>query len=90
MKSVRIRRFSGPYSPAFGLNTERYSVSLRIKSECGKIRTRKTPNTDNFHALCIGYEDTFRKLQPNHVKDRNHSQMKLTENTLFQSFQMKP
>ena len=33
--------FSGPYFPAFGLNTERYGVSLRIQSECGKIRTRK-------------------------------------------------
>ena len=30
---------SGPYFPAFGLNTERY-VSLRIKYKCGKIRTR--------------------------------------------------
>ena len=28
LKSVRIRSFSGPYFPAFGLNTERYSVSL--------------------------------------------------------------
>ena len=33
--------FSGPYFPAFGLNTERYSISLRIQSKCGKIRTRK-------------------------------------------------
>ena len=33
--------FSGPYFPAFGLNKERYSVSLRIQSECGKIRTRE-------------------------------------------------
>ena len=32
--------FSGPYFPAFGLNTERYEVSLRIQSECGKTRTR--------------------------------------------------
>ena len=31
---------SGPYFPAFGLNTERYEVSLRILSECRKIRTR--------------------------------------------------
>ena len=31
---------SGPYFPAFGLNTEMYCVSLRIQSECGKIRTR--------------------------------------------------
>ena len=33
--------FSGLYFPAFGLNTERFSLSLRIQSECGKIRTRK-------------------------------------------------
>ena len=31
----------GPYFHAFGLNTERYGVSLRIQSECRKIRTRK-------------------------------------------------
>ena len=42
VKSVRIQSFSGPYFPAFGLNTERYSVSLRIQSKRGKIRTRKT------------------------------------------------
>ena len=35
--------FSGPYFPAFVLNTERYFVSLCIQSECGKIRTRKKP-----------------------------------------------
>ena len=39
VKGVRIRRFSSPYFPAFGLNTDRYGVSLRIQSECGKIRT---------------------------------------------------
>ena len=32
--------FSGPYFLAFGLITERYGVSLRIQSECWKIRTR--------------------------------------------------
>ena len=42
VKSVRIQNFSGLYFPAFGLNTERYSVSLRIQSECWKIWTRKT------------------------------------------------
>ena len=31
---------SGPYFPAFRLNTEKYEVSLRIQSEYGKIRTR--------------------------------------------------
>ena len=33
--------FSGPYFPAFGLNTERYFLSLRIQSKCGETRTRK-------------------------------------------------
>ena len=51
VKSVRIRSYSDPYFPAFGLNTERYFVSLRIQSECGKIWTRITPNTDTFHAV---------------------------------------
>ena len=31
---------SGPYFPAFRLNTERYFVSLRIQSGCGEIRTK--------------------------------------------------
>ena len=47
----RIRRFSGPYISAFGLNTERHSVFLRIQSECGKIRTRKAPNEGTFRAV---------------------------------------
>ena len=29
------------WSAAFGLNTEIYSVNLRINSECGKRRTKK-------------------------------------------------
>ena len=33
---VRIRSYSGSHFPAFGLNTKRYSVSLRIKSEGGE------------------------------------------------------
>ena len=40
--------FSGPYFPAFRLNTERHGVSLRIQSKCGRIWTRKTQNTDTF------------------------------------------
>ena len=32
---------SGPYFPAFGLNTEIYGVNLRIQSKCRKIWTRK-------------------------------------------------
>ena len=51
VKSVRIWSCYGPHFPAFGLNTERYSVSLRIQSECGKMRTRLTPNTEFFYAV---------------------------------------
>ena len=51
VKSVRIRSYFGLHFPAFGLNTERYGVPLRIQSKCGKMRTRITPNTDNFHAV---------------------------------------
>ena len=53
VKSVRIRSYSGPYFTAFGLNTERYGVSLRIQSNCGKIRTRINPNTDTFYAVVM-------------------------------------
>ena len=44
VKSVRIWLFFGPYFPAFWLNTERCC-------DFGKMRTRKTPNTDTFHAV---------------------------------------
>ena len=44
VKSVRIRSYSVLHFPAFGLNTEKCSVSLSIQSECGKIRTRITTN----------------------------------------------
>ena len=47
-ESFSYSEFFWLVSPAFGLNTERYSVSLRIQSECEKIQTRKTSNTDMF------------------------------------------
>ena len=51
MEGVRIRSYSGPHFLAFGLNTERYGVSLHIKSEFGEIRNRITPNRDTFHVV---------------------------------------
>ena len=39
VKSVRIRSYSAPNFPAFGLNTERYYLSVF------------TPNTDAFYWL---------------------------------------
>ena len=59
VKRVHIWSYSGPHFPAFGLNTERYGVSLRILSECGKMRTRITPNTDTFHAGVNKSENLF-------------------------------
>ena len=41
------------YFPPFGLNTEIYRANLRIQSESGKIRPRKTPNKDTFGAVVL-------------------------------------
>ena len=62
VKSLHIRGYSGPYFPAFGLNTGRYSVSLRIQSECVKIRTGINPNTDHFYAVCISPPEKINDL----------------------------
>ena len=53
VKGVRIQSYSGPHFSVFGLHMERYAVSVRIQSLCGKMRTRITPNTGNFHAVTI-------------------------------------
>ena len=53
VKRVRIRSYSGPHFPAFGLNTERYGVSLRIQAKWRKIRSAITPNTDTFYVVII-------------------------------------
>ena len=44
VKSVRIWSYSDPHFPALWLN---------IYSECGKMRTRTTPNTDTFHVVTV-------------------------------------
>ena len=51
VKSVLIPSYSGLHFLTFGLNTERYSVSLRIQSKYGKMQTRINTNTDTFHAV---------------------------------------
>ena len=45
MKSVRTWSYCSPYFPAFGLNTDRYSVAG------GNIWIRITPNTDTFYSV---------------------------------------
>ena len=66
VKSVCIRSYSGLHFPAFGLNTEIYSVSLRIQSKCGKIRTTKPPNTDTF--LAVNIITSYNSLRENCYK----------------------
>ena len=51
VKGVPIRSYSGPHFSVFGLNAERYSVSLRIQFECGKMQTIIIPNTDTLYAV---------------------------------------
>ena len=51
VKSCHIWNVSGPGFSSFGLNTEIYRVNLCSQSKYGKMRTRKTPNTDTFHAV---------------------------------------
>ena len=51
VKLVRISNCSGLYFSAFKLNIDRYSVSIRIQLEWGKIRNRKTSYTDTFHTV---------------------------------------
>ena len=47
VKNVRIRIFLVRIF-AFGLNTDRFRVSLCIQPECGEKWIRKTPNTGTF------------------------------------------
>ena len=64
-KCIRSWSYSGPHFPAFGLNTEIYSVSLRIRSEWGAMHTRINPNTNTFYTVLISVGtslDTGRKL----------------------------
>ena len=44
--------FSGPYFPAFVLNTDRYEVSLCNESECGP---EKTPHFDTLQVVTSNY-----------------------------------
>ena len=51
VKGVRIQSYSGPYFPAFRLNTERYSIFSPHAGKCGpeygKMQT-------TFHVLMVG------------------------------------
>ena len=52
---------SGPYFPAFGLNMERYEVSLGMQSKCGEIRTRNHSKFGHFSRSAV-VEISFDKV----------------------------
>ena len=64
--SVLIVNFSGQYFSVFGLKKAIYRVSLRFQSTYGKIRTRKNPNRNTFHAVLLAkvWFQRFNALMP--------------------------
>ena len=66
---VYIYIICGPYFPVFGLNTEIYSVNLRIQPEYRKIRTRK--NSVFGHFLRSEHIEGFQWWIPRWVKKEN-------------------
>ena len=71
-------KFFCPYLPAFGLNKERSGVSILIQSECVKVWTRITLNTDTFHAVA---EDTEYSMIYLRIDKYNHKQNLKTTKT---------
>ena len=78
VKSVRIRRFSGPYFPAFGLNMERYGIrtkyGLKVSPNAGKYGLEKL-RTRTLFTQCesllknfIFFLFSWRNLYPAKVK----------------------
>ena len=51
VKTVQIRSFFWSVFSRIGTEYGRYSISLRIQSECGKYGPEKTPHLDTFHAV---------------------------------------
>ena len=47
----KYRVFSGPFLPAFSLNTEKYGYLSIFNPNVGKYGPEKTPFLDTFHAV---------------------------------------
>ena len=46
---LKYKLLFGPYFAVFVMNTQIYSVNLRVQSEYGKIWTRKNPYSGTFY-----------------------------------------
>ena len=65
MKRVRIRSFSGSYFPAYGLNTERYSV--RISPYLVRMRENTVQkNSEYEHFSCMKFSNLIYQI-PNGI-----------------------
>ena len=53
LKMSKYGVFSGPYFPAFGLNTEKYPYLSVFSLNAGKYKPEKTLHLDTFHAVSV-------------------------------------
>ena len=60
------------------MRTEIYFVYLRVQSKYGKIRTRKTPNTDTFYAVALQFLKKIMKIRIDSFQEQS-SACKLLE-----------
>ena len=67
----KLRVISGPYFPVFGLNTEIYSINLRIQSEYRKIRTRNNSVFGHFSRSASNHVRSF-QIEKINVFDRSY------------------
>ena len=83
-KCVRIRSYFGLHFPTLGLNTERYSVSLLIQSECGKMIPR-----DERYGVSFGIQSKCGKMRTRITPNTNvfhavwHASLRLFFKTLL-------
>ena len=80
-KVSKYRAFYGPYFPVFELNMEIYYVNLRIQSKYRKIRAKKTPYLDTFHAVNVQLRSFLISptTQRRHTEKKNIKIRKLTK-----------
>ena len=71
-KVSKYEVFSGPLFPVFRLNTEIYSVNLRIQPIYGKIRTRKNSVFAHYsHSVLLKINLALRLFLPNEMTMTN-------------------
>ena len=72
VKNVRIRSYSGPYFPTFGLNTERYGVSLRrISPYSVQMLENADQNNSEYRHFSRSATDTRNRFISNWPSDVN-------------------